>query len=204
MPIIGRVSGYEFDVFISYSRHGSAPKWLLNHFYPKFLDCLVDQVAPAPRVFLDKGMERGVHWPSRLEKALHQSKIMIAVLTPPYFTSPWCTAEMASMRAREELLGLAGSDRPQSLIYPILYSDSENFPDEGRQFSWWDFKKYATPEPVFQESRDWVHFHHMVTEFARDLVQLLGQVPEWRPDWPIIERPDPTLMPPPRIPRFDR
>jgi len=29
------VSGYEFDLFISYSRYGSVQKWLLNHFYKK-------------------------------------------------------------------------------------------------------------------------------------------------------------------------
>jgi hypothetical protein len=197
------VSGYQHDVFISYSRRGSAQKWLLNHFYPKFQDCLADQFAPAPKVFIDRGMERGVHWPSRLEKALRHSKIMVAVFTPPYFTSPWCMAELRSMRARDEMLGLAGSDRPQSLVYPILYSDSENFPDEGREFSWWDFKELSTPEPVFQESRDWVHFHRKVTDLAQDLVKLLPQVPEWRPDWPLIDPPDPPLMPPPPIPRFD-
>lgn len=197
------MSGYEFDVFISYSRRGSAQKWLLNNFYDKFRECLANQIAPAPKVFLDRGMERGVHWPSRLEKALHRSKIMVAVLTPPYFTSPWCMAEMKSMQARERLLGLGGVDRPQGLVYRILYSDSDNFPPEAREFSWWDFKAFSTPEPVFQESRDWVPFHHLVTDFAEDLVALLKQVPEWRPDWPVIERPDPVLMPPPLIPRFE-
>ncbi|MGH3757117.1 toll/interleukin-1 receptor domain-containing protein [Actinophytocola sp.] len=195
--------GYEFDVFISYSRFGSAPKWLMNHFYPKFQDCLADQTAPMPKVFLDKTMSRGTHWPSQLEKALCRSKIMIAVLTPPYFESRWCMAEWHSMRAREKLLGLTNLDRPQGLIYPILYSDSDNFPIAGRELGWWDFKDLATPEPVFQESRDWVHFHRRVTDLARDLVQLLPQVPEWRSDWPVVERPDPVLLPPPPIPRFD-
>ena len=75
-----RVPGYEFDVFISYSRRGSAPKWLMNHFYPKLKECLADQIAPAPTVFLDKQMERGVSWPDRLDKALRRSKILGAVL----------------------------------------------------------------------------------------------------------------------------
>lgn len=195
--------GYQFDVFVSYSRRGSAVKWLMNHFYPKIQDCLADQVAPTPKVFLDKSMPRGVHWSPHLRKALYHSKIMIAVLTPPYFESPWCMAEWHSMRAREELLGLATLDRPQSLIYPVLYSDSENFPEEGRGLSWWDFKELATPEPVFQESRDFINFHRRVSDLAQDLVGLLAQVPEWRPDWPVIEQPNPVLMPSPPIPRFD-
>ncbi len=178
----------------------------MNHFYPKFRDCLADQIAPAPRVFLDKSMPRAVAWPAELRKALHESKILVAVLTPPYFESPWCRAELRSMFAREDMLGLASLARPQGLIYPILYSDSDNFPEEADRLrrSWVDFKQFATPEPVFQESRDWHDFHRKVTELASDLVQLLKQVPDWRPDWPLIEQPDPVLIPSPPIPRFDR
>ena len=202
MPIIGCVPGYRFDVFISYSRRGSAPKWLMNHFYPKFLDCLVDQIAPTPTTFLDTSMPRGMDWPAELAKALRDSKILIPVLTPLYFESRWCMAEWRSMLAREAMLGLGSTERPQGLIYPILYSDSENFPEEGLRRAWWDFKQLATPEPVFQESRQWIRFHHKVSDLARDVGQLLKQVPEWRPDWP-IERPEPVLLPPPPIPRFD-
>lgn len=203
MPIIRHVSGYKYEVFISYSSCGSAPKWLLNHFHPKLKECLADQIAPAPRVFLDKTMSRGVEWSEELRRALHHSKILIALLSPPYFESPWCMAELRTMHAREKMLGLATSDNPQGLIYPILYSDSKNFPkEEGLLRSWWDFKELATPELVFQESRDWVPFHRKVTEFAMDLVELLKQVPEWQPDWPVIEQPDPVLLPPSPIPRF--
>lgn len=197
------MSGYQFDVFISYARRGSAQKWLMNHFLSKLEDCLVDQGAKSPKVFFDKTMRKGVHWPSELQKALHHSKIMIAVLTPPYFDSRWCRAELRSMYAREKLLGLADTGQPQGLIYPILYSDSQNFPTEDSlNRSWWDFKSLATPEPVFQESRDWPSFHKLVTEFAEDIVDLLDQVPPWRADWPLIDPPDPLLQPPPKLPRF--
>ncbi|MFC7614471.1 TIR domain-containing protein [Actinokineospora soli] len=177
-------------------------KWLLNHFYPRLVDCLADQIAPAPKVYVDRSMRRGVHWPSDLQNALRRTKVMVALLTPPYFESPWCMAEWRSMRERERLLGLANPDSPQGLVYPILYSDSENFPPEGQQLSWWDFKDYAHPDPVYQETREFVHFHREVTKVARDLVQLLQQVPEWQPDWPIVEKPEPVLIPPPPIPRF--
>lgn len=203
MPTIRRVSGYEFDVFISYSRRGSAPKWLMNHFYPKLQECLADQIAPAPTVFVDKGMEKAVHWPARLEKALCRSKVMIALLSPPYFESPWCMAELRNMFAREKFLGLASPDRPQGLVYPVLYSDSDNFPSITELHrSWWDFKAVALPDMVFQESRDWIPFYRKLTEFAQDLVELLQQVPEWQSDWPAVERPDPVLLPPAQIPRF--
>lgn len=189
-------------MFISYSRRGSVQKWLLNHFHQKLLDCLADQFAPAPRVYVDRSMPRGVHWPSELENALRHSKIILPLLTPYYFESSWCMAELRNMQERQRVLGLASPSHPQGLVYPILYSDSENFPDEGREISWWDFKEFANPDPVFQESREFVYFHRRVIDLARDLVQLLPQVPEWQADWPVVDRPDPVLIPPPPIPRF--
>ncbi|SHF83215.1 TIR domain-containing protein [Streptoalloteichus hindustanus] len=197
------MSDYKYDLFISYSRHGSVQRWLLNHFFKKLRECLADQIAPAPRVYVDQTMPRAVHWPSNLQYALRHSKIMVQLLTPQYFVSPWCMAEWRSMQARERALGLAGLKIPQGLIYPILYSDSDNFPMEARERSWWDFKEFSQPDPVYQDTRDYVKFHRKVTELACDLVQLLQQVPEWRPDWPIIEKPDPVLLPPPKLPRFE-
>jgi hypothetical protein len=197
------VSGYQYDLFISYSRVGSVPKWLLNHFLPKLADCLADQFAPAPKLYVDKRMQRGVHWPSDLQKALQHSKIMIQLLTPPYFESKWCMAEWRSMQEREKLLGLGGPDISQGLVYPILYSDSENFPMDGLVRSWKDFKEFAHPDPVYQQSRRYIHFHREVNELAVDLVRLLKQVPEWQPDWPLVDIPDPVIIPPPPIPRFD-
>jgi TIR domain len=196
------VSGYVFDVFISYCRDGSAQRWLMNHFHQKLKECLADQIAPAPRIFVDRSMPKGVSWPSEIAKALRHTKILIPLFTPPYFTSKWCMAEWQTMQAREAVLGLRTDERPQALVYPVLYSDSDNFPEEAKNLSRWDFKKLSTPEPVFQESKDWVLFHHKVTELAEDLVELLKEVPEWQPDWPVIEKPNPVLMPPAKIPRF--
>ncbi|WP_328448572.1 toll/interleukin-1 receptor domain-containing protein [Amycolatopsis sp. NBC_00438] len=194
--------GYKYDVFVSYSRRGTAPKWLLTNFYPRFVECLVDEMADAPKMFIDKEMHRGVHWPSQLQHALRHSKIMIAVLSAPYFVSDWCMAEWGSMQAREKLLGLASPQRPQGLIYPIRYSDSVSFENEGRMRSWWDFKGLDGPDKGFQESRDWHPFQQKVRQCAQDLAELLKQVPPWRPDWPVIDPPDPVLPPPPALPRF--
>ena len=203
LPIIGAVSGYEFDVFVSYSRRGAAPKWLLNNFYPKFVDCLIDYVSPLPKVFLDKDIPVGGHWPKELQHALRHSKILIPILSAPYFESPWCMAELRSMQAREKMLGLTTLDRPQGLILPILYSDSENYAQEKELFrSWRNFKDYGTSEPVFQISPDWVVFHGKVRQFAEEVGRLLKDVPDWQPDWPLIKAPTPLLLPDPALPRF--
>lgn len=197
------MSGYKYDVFISYCRHGSVQRWLLNHFYKKLCECLADQFAPPPKVYMDREMPRAVHWPNELRIALRHSKIMIQLLAPNYFTSRWCMAELRSMRAREEMLGLAGPEISQGLIYPILYSDSDNFPPEGRLRSWVSFKEFANPDLMYQQTVDYTNFHWRVTELAIDLVQLIQQVPDWRPEWPIVEPPDPPILPPPPLPRFE-
>ena len=199
---MGRVSGYMYDIFISYSRFGSAREWMQNHFLSTLKDCLADETAPTPTIYVDHTMPRGQDWPSNLQQALLRSKIMVQLLAPHYFQSRWCLAEWQSMRERQRMLGLATVDIPQGLICPILYADSQNFPPEGRNVSWWDFKKFAIPVLAFRKSEDYVTFFAAVRELARDLVELLAQVPEWQPDWPLIDKPDPVLMPPPKMPRF--
>lgn len=201
---MGRVSGYEYDIFISYSRHGTVQRWLLNHFYSKLMDCLADEIAPMPRVYVDRTMPRGQHWPSNLQRALQHSKIMLQLLAPPYFESQWCMAEWQSMLERQSRLGLASVNTPQGLICSVLYADSDNFPMAAREVSWVDFKPFANPDMAFQRSEDYVAFHWKVRDLARDLVALLHEVPEWQPDWPLIEKPDPVLMPPVKMPRFGR
>ena len=204
MLIIGRVSGYEYDIFISYSRYGSVQKWILNHFHSKLMDCLADEMATKPRVYIDRTMERAVHWPSSLQQALLHSKIMLQVLAPPYFQSDWCRAEWHSMRERQSMLGLTSVDIPQGLIYPLLFGDSDTFPMEAREVAWVDFKEFANPDMAFQKTEKYGSFHWKVRDLARDLAQLLPQVPEWQPDWPLVEKPAPVLRPPTRIPRFGR
>ncbi|ANZ39130.1 hypothetical protein BBK82_26720 [Lentzea guizhouensis] len=197
------MAGYEYDFFISYSRTGSVQKWLINHFYHKLVEYLADECAPAPKVYMDRVMPRAVDWSHHLVNSLHRSKIMIQLMTPHYFESGWCMAELESMRAREAVLGLATADFPQGLVYPILYSDSHKFAVKERMRSWQDFKDYSYTEPVYQDAVEYIHFCRRVRELARDLVELAQQVPPWSPDWPIVERPEPVLIPPPPLPRFE-
>jgi hypothetical protein len=195
------VSGYEFDLFISYRRRGNPLNWVHNHFFPRLRDYLEDHLDKDPALFVDVDMEKGTHWPTRLENALSRTKILVPIYSPQYFRSPWCLAEWRTMAERELLLGLSSAERPQGLIYPILFSDSDNFPDFARLRSWRDLKKWNNPDPVFQQTIEWVSFLREVETIAMDLANLLPQVPDWQPDWPVY-RPDPPLPPPTRVPRF--
>lgn len=193
--------GYEFDVFVSYIRSGNPHGWMRHNFLPRLRDCLADHLADEPAVFVDEEMDRGTNWPHRLESALNRSRVMVAVFSPQYFRSPWCLAEWQTMVAREELFGLNSAAQPHGLIYPVLFSDSENFPDYARTRSWRDLTEWNQPDPVFQQTVLWIDFHQQVQEIAIDLAKLLPRVPDWQPGWPAY-RPDPPYRTPTPLPRF--
>jgi hypothetical protein len=193
------VSDYEFDVFLSYSRKGGSPKWVHNHFLPKLREYLTDEIGYVPKVFVDQEMEPGTVWPARLERTLGRSKILVAVYSAQYFRSDWCLAEWKSMAAREQVLGLASPGLTNGLIFPVLYADSQNFPEYGLDRMWHDMKGLDNPDLMFQQSPDWLEFHRRMRRIATDVEQMLDNVPPWRSDWPIV-RPDVPVPPTTRFP----
>jgi hypothetical protein len=193
------VTGYEFDVFLSYSRKGGSPGWVHNHFLPKLRDCLIDEIGHEPKVFVDQEMEAGSLWPVRLAEVLARSKILVSIYSPQYFQSQWCCAEWESMAERERLLGLASPELTTGLIFPVLYSDSHNFPEFGRDRMWHDMKGLDIPDLMFQQSLDWLEFHRRMRTMAAAVEQLLLKVPPWQPGWPVL-RPDVPIPPTTKFP----
>lgn len=195
------MSDYEFDVFLSYSRKGGSPGWALKHFLPKLRDCLTDEMGHVPRIFVDQNMEPGSVWPDELARCLNRSKILVSIYSPQYFQSDWCLAEWHSMADRERELGLTSPELAKGLIFPVLYSDSHNFPEYGRERMWHDMKGLDSPDPGFQDSADWLEFHKRMRRIAADVERLLLQVPPWRPGWP-VRRPEVPIPPTTRFPGF--
>lgn len=193
--------GYEFDVFISYIHRGNPHGWMHNNFLPRLRDCLDDHLSHDPKVFIDETMPVGVNWPVRLENALNRSKIMVAIFSPQYFRSRWCLAEWETMVARERLFGLNSAAQPHGLIFPILFSDSDNFPQYAKERTWHDLTAWNRPDLSFQQSLAFEGFHEQVQDIAIKLAKLLPRVPDWQPDWP-THRPDPPTRPTTPIPRF--
>jgi hypothetical protein len=192
---------YQIDVFISYRRNGTVQSWVRNHFAPRLQQCLADNLDYEPEVFLDEQVETGVHWPHRLANALRHTRILVPVWSAQYFRSAWCLAEWRSMTERERLLGLCTPEQPQGLIYPIVFADSENFPDEARQRQARDLREWNVPDLQYQQTEAWIELHRQIRAIAIELAHLLPQVPAWRPDWPLVH-PTPALTPPTPMPRF--
>ncbi|MGB3443140.1 MAG: toll/interleukin-1 receptor domain-containing protein [Actinophytocola sp.] len=192
------LDGYQFDVFLSYRRSGpgNAATWVREHFHRMLEDCLADELGRTA-VFLDLEVETGAVWPSLLRDALARSKVLVAVWSPPYFHSPWCLAEWRTMEAREQALG--GMTR---LVYPMRYSDGDNFPDDAKQRQHFDVRGVSNPFPTFAGSHRQADLFDTVRVIAAEVAKTITAVPPWRADWPQCPLPDLAAAPKPAFPVF--
>jgi TIR domain-containing protein len=195
------VVSYTWDVFISYRRTHNVTGWVRNHLGPVLEGCLED-LMDHPKVFVDDKVEVGSYWPEDLAEKLSTTRYMLAVWSPPYFTSPWCMAEWQTMRAREELLGIPRIGETRGLIYPVVYSDGESFPPEARAVqSRFDLSEYGFPYEQFKRTDAYLEFHAKVQSIAADLASRFSSAPSWQADWP-VHRPEPFPLPPAELPRL--
>jgi hypothetical protein len=194
---------YEYDIFLSYTRRGGGQTWVRENFYPALRDCLDNAMAYEPKIFVDWEIKVGDEWPDELESALRRSRLLVSVLSPPYFRSHWCLAEWSSFAARQEHLKGQGRNAARALIHPAVYADGDHFPADAQRISRLDFSAWNAPMssenfrsvPVFRD------FYQQVQLFADTLAKKIPLAPEWDPDWPIV-RPDPPPEPPAGLPRL--
>ncbi len=72
------MSGYQFDVFLSYRRAGTVLPWVHNHFHRMLVKCLTDELERRPEIFIDvDGVEVGDHWPDTLAQAHSRSRLLV-------------------------------------------------------------------------------------------------------------------------------
>lgn len=196
--LVPRLDGYQFDVFVSYRRSGpgNAATWVRNYFHRMLEDCLADELGRTA-VFIDSEVETGAVWPPLLREALARSKMLVAVWSPPYFHSPWCLAEWRTMEARERALG--GTAR---LVYPVRYSDGDNFPDDAKQRQQFDVRGVSNPFPAFGGSHRQADLFDTVRVISGEVAKTITAVPPWRADWPECQVPDLAAAPKPAFPVF--
>jgi hypothetical protein len=59
---------------------------------------------------------------------------------------------------------------------------------------WHDMKGLDSPDPMFQQTPDFLEFHKRVRTIAGNLAELLGKVPKWQSNWPVV-RPSAPIPP---------
>lgn len=181
--------GYEYDIFLSFPRAGGTFAWVRNHFHPVLVETLTNVVGDPPQIFLYTDQENGLAWTANIKRSLQRSRYMVAVWGPTYFRSAWCRAELESIRRREQLLGMRTVEDPRGLVYPVIYVNSTNLPEEARAIfskSTADLSDWAVPMPQFKDTPDFLQFYKAMRTVAEELRDLLPQAPPWQEDWPVV------------------
>ncbi|MFF9602505.1 TIR domain-containing protein [Streptomyces sp. NPDC014684] len=193
---------YEWDVFISYCHSGHVKGWVINHFRHELKLSLEDELPRDPRIFIDLEIQVGSQWPDRLADALSKSRCLVPIWSPPYFRSEWCMAEWVSMRKREELMRSA-SNQPPILIYPIIFSDGDHFPEEAKNTQHFrNLSEYGYDGEQFRDTPDYLAFQKEMRGVAKTIAEGLQHSPEWQEGWPIERPANLQTRPPSRLPRL--
>jgi hypothetical protein len=200
------MSGYQFDVFISYARGGRTEDFALR-LRSELETALNDHFGrrtQGSRVFLDQhSTQAGGDVDARICGGLRGSAVLLALLSDGYCGRPWCVREARTFRLREQEIGWSGDD-PQApaLLYPLVAGplDPTNLPADLcgvlRSQSWETSGRLRKSKPwsklvhenyrLSQNTRD---FYDAVAGLAAVLAHCVRQAPAPQ-GWPIAPLPD--------------
>jgi len=166
---------YEYDVFFSYRRHPQSVFWhdRVRKELSFWLDTATGQ---SIRIFFDQqSIDLGERFEERIGGALKTSKCMVAILSPDYFKSPWCRAEISTFLARQDRIIVAAS-----------FHDGQSFPPDTKKIQYADFNAYANVMPGFWETKTAVEFGDKLREFAESIAKAIGKAPPFDDDFPLV------------------
>ncbi|ETX05997.1 MAG: hypothetical protein ETSY2_19735 [Candidatus Entotheonella gemina] len=198
---VDAIEGYKWDVFISYRRREPVRSWVHEHFYKRLYEWLPEKMVREPTIFIDEQIETGAPWRDELRNALQTSRFLVAVWSPSYFRSAWCTAEWHTMLAREKQLALGAHTTPKGLIYPIVFDSKELFPATAATIQYRDFSPWNINFSGFEATEHYGHFIREIQQVAMELGALILQAPSWDPAWP-VEMPSPDSIQSVSLPRL--
>jgi len=189
---------YEYDLFVSYKREPPSRRlytpWLVGvlerveHFLCQELG------GRDVRIFFDaSSIEVGRRWPREIRSALLRSRCLLAIWTPEYFRSPWCTAEWRSFLSREDVVRSSGSEC--QLILPLAVHDGRWYPPEAQEVQQFDLSRYyATTAAFWRSARADELDQKILHELVPNLARAIERAPAYAPNWPVVE-PPPSASP---------
>jgi hypothetical protein len=173
---------YQYDVFLSYRRANDWPRFVENHFLPKFKHWLDATLGHTSSVFFDVNViETGESWPYRLANSLARSRVMVCLWSREYFSSQWCAAELTQMLARRK--SLMGPLGPPPLVLAVVIHDSEDLDPGLADIQRFPLQNYSNPW-IAEGSLVAEHLSVEIEKLARDVADAISQAPEYDPIWP--------------------
>ncbi len=174
---------YRWDVFLSYRRFREWPKWVDDHFLPLFRFYLGEELGRDALIFVGtEEIQSGSVWPLSLAEHLAESQVLVCLWSRLYFSSSWCAAELAHMRAREVACGFGIPAQPGGLIVPIVLHDGEDFPPSVRHIQTRDFREVANPRMATGSARA-EQLADTVRDWVPDVKAAITRAPAFDPGW---------------------
>ena len=176
---------YKYDIFYSYAHEGISKPFVHNYFLKYFEMYMVDILPPSHKFksFIDKEISPGDAWPERLKNALAYSRCLIAFLTPSYFRSKWCLIELNLMLHRTNKLGLGTLDNPCGLVFPVIVSDGEHFPENITRVQKFDCCNYAIYLEGFHKVDKFISFEEELVTWSKKVAPAIMNPPPWSNEW---------------------
>lgn len=184
---------YAHPVFISYKHSPTLDYWLPTYFEPLFQEYL-DNFLASHRykglIFRDSKLEAGDRWRQKIATLLKSSCTLLTFWSPQYFESPYCWAEWLTFRQREIELKMSDS----GLVVPVLACEGDAFPQDAELTQAVDLSKFVTKCRGFENMPQFMDFESAVKDLARNVAQRVKASPEFRPDWPVVDFADKSVL----------
>ena len=196
---MGAVLSYRFSAFLSYKRDADpdADKW--HEWSAGKIASYLRTNAGLPsktEVFVDRNnIPDGSYWRDRLQKALHHSPVLIAYVSPAYFKSPYCMAELQTFMDREDAEGFPRG----ALIHMAAIADPSTFSGNSSEFQLKNFQDFYSPSESFSETRLASDYSTALREFCVPIAQKFGDqnFPRHKQTFPKCALPNTAAAPPP-------
>jgi TIR domain len=172
--------GYQYDIFLSYKHNDAFVAWLDECFLPCLKQFIALVTGREIAVFLDKEQipPDEKKWMGRLDRGMGQSRCLIAIWSPSYFTSPWCLRECAAFEGR---IKRNEKKSGQSLIFPVAIHNGLHFPPFARAMSIFDLREFNYP--LLRKSEQFSRFERRMQTLVHELAPVITEGPPWRPQW---------------------
>jgi TIR domain len=151
---------YKHDIFISYRRERDHwTPWTRDIFKALLHSYLHEDLPRNPddsdRIFVDERIDEGADWVNEIGLHLATSRVVVAVFSGSYFTSPWCVHELDLILERLHFYSGAGPINTR-LIIPVVVHDGEHIPDpvsriQPANLSKWWIAGLMRGTPAYQE-----------------------------------------------------
>lgn len=179
---------YEYDVYISYADSKLNQQWMETIFMPFLKEYLNEEMPYEPKIFYDKSSGSLSYLElNQVKPILSRSKILIPVLSPPYFRSQQrCLGEFLFFKQKSILTGA-------DLIYPVLYRNIEPLPEVASSLAYQDFTRFNVVGDAFFKTSLFLDFQKQFAQFAKVIAKSIMKAPPFDISWSNIKDDQPVI-----------